>query len=84
MPKIYLCNDVIKFLNNVIYLGVFLNNNLNDDNDISRQVCYLYEKSYQLKVTFSKPSYTVKIYYLIIIVHHFMLVIYGLNIYVLH
>ena len=79
VPKVFLCNNVVKFKNNVKYLGVFLNNNLKDDDDICRQVRYLYEKAYQLKATFSKCSRTIKIYYLIITVLRFMLVIYGLN-----
>ena len=44
VPKVFLCNNVVKFKNNVKYLGVFLNNNLKDDDDISRQVRYLYGK----------------------------------------
>ena len=52
VPKVFLCNNVVKFKNNVKYLGVFLNNNLKDDNDIGRQVRYLYGKSFQLKATF--------------------------------
>ena len=58
--KIFFCNNVVKFKNNVKYLGVFLNNNLKDDDDICRQVRYLYGKSYQLKATFSKCSRTIK------------------------
>ena len=60
VPKVFLCNNVVKFKNNVKYLGVFLNNNLKDDDDICRQVRYLYGKSYQLKATFSKCSHTIK------------------------
>ena len=46
VPKFFLCKNVVKFKNNVKYLGVFLNNNLKDDDDICRH--YLYGKSYQL------------------------------------
>ena len=60
LPKVFLCNNVVKFKNNVKYLGVFLNNNLKDDDDICRQVRYLYGKSYELKTTFSKCSRTIK------------------------
>ena len=60
VPRVFLCNNVVKFKNNVKYLGVFLNNNLKDDDNICRQVRYLYEKSYQLKATFSKCSSTIK------------------------
>ena len=60
VPKVFLCDNVVKFKNNLKYLGVFLNNNLKDDDEIYRQVCYLYEKSYQLKATFSKCSHTIK------------------------
>ena len=41
VPKVFLCNNVVKFKNNVKYLGVFLNNNLKDDDDICQQVRYL-------------------------------------------
>ena len=85
VPKVFLCNNVVKFKNNVKYLGVFLNNNnLKDDDDICLQVRYLYGKSNQLKTTFSKCSRTIKIYYFIITVLRFMLVVYGQNIYSLH
>ena len=60
VPKVFLCNNVVKFKNKVKYLGVFLNNNLKDDDDICRQVRYLYGKSYQLKATFSKCSRSIK------------------------
>ena len=60
VPKVILCNNVVKFKNNVKYLGVFLNNNLKDNDDICRHVRYLYGKSYQLKGTFSKCSCTIK------------------------
>ena len=56
VPKVFLCNNV----HNVKYLGVFLNNNLKDDDDICRQVRYLYGKAYQLKATFSKCFRTIK------------------------
>ena len=36
VPKVFLCNNVVKFKNKVKYLGVFLNNNLKDDDDICR------------------------------------------------
>ena len=62
VPKVFLCNNIVKFRNNVKYLGVFLNNNLKDDDDICRQVRYLYGKSYQLKATFSKCSRIIKKY----------------------
>ena len=52
VPKVFLCNNVVKFKNNVKYLGVFLNNNLKDDDDICRQVRYLYGKSYNQKQLF--------------------------------
>ena len=60
VPKVFLCTNVVKFKNNVKYLGAFLNNNLKDDDDICWQVCYLYGKSYQLKATFSKCFRTIK------------------------
>ena len=60
VPKVFLCNNVLKFKNNVKYLGVFLSNNLKDDDDICRQVRYLYGKSYQLKATFLKCSRIIK------------------------
>ena len=33
LSKVFLCNNVVKFKNDVKYLGVFLNNNLKDDDD---------------------------------------------------
>ena len=61
VPKVFLYNNVVKFKNNVKNLGVFLNNNLkDDDDDICLQVRYLYGKSYQLKTTFSKCFHTIK------------------------
>ena len=60
VPKVFLCNNVVKFKNNINYLGVFLNNNLKDEDDIYRQVRYLYGKSYQLKATFLKCFRTIK------------------------
>ena len=60
VPKVYFYNNVIKFKNNVKYLGVFLKGNLKDDGNICRQVLCLYGKSYQLKATFSKYSRTIK------------------------
>ena len=60
VPKVFFCNNVVKFKNNVKYLGVFLNNNFKDDDNICQQVCYLYGKAYQLKATFSKCFRTIK------------------------
>ena len=41
-PKLSLDGKIIKFVDSVKYLGVFLTDTLSDDCDISRQVKYLY------------------------------------------
>ena len=41
-PKLSLDGKIIKFVDSVKYLGVFLTDTLSDDRDITRQVKYLY------------------------------------------
>ena len=50
----------ISFVNSVRYLGVQLNSNLFDDDDILRQVRFLYGTGNKLKYRFSKCSSVVK------------------------
>ena len=46
----------IRFVNEIKYLGVFLNSKLCDDEDINRQVRYLYGTANRLKTCFYKCS----------------------------
>ena len=50
----------IRFVNEIKYLGVFLNSKLCDDEDINRQVGYLYETANRLKTCFYKFSTKIK------------------------
>ena len=45
----YLVILMIRFVNEIKYLGVFLNTKLRDDEDINRQVHYLYGTANTLK-----------------------------------
>ena len=61
MPVLRLGSDAtISFVNSVRYLGVQLNSNLFDDDDILRQVRFLYGTGNKLKYRFSKCSSVVK------------------------
>ena len=50
----------IKFVNNVVYLGVSFSSDLCDDTDIARQARYLYCAANKLKTCFFKCSIEVK------------------------
>ena len=50
----------IWFVNEIKYLGVFLNSKLCNDEDINRQVCYLYGTANRLKTCFYKCSMKIK------------------------
>ena len=50
----------IKFVNNVVYLGVSISSDLCDDTDIARQARYLYCAANKLKTRFFKYSIEVK------------------------
>ena len=50
----------IRFVNEIKYLGVFLNFKSRDDEDINRQVCYLYVTANRLKTCFYKCSTKIK------------------------
>ena len=50
----------IKFVNNVVYLGVSISSDLCDDTDIARQARYLYCAAKKLKTRFFKCSIEVK------------------------
>ena len=41
-PNVVLSDFKIRFVNEIKYLGVFLNSKLRDDEDIKRQVRYFY------------------------------------------
>ena len=53
-PNVVLGDFKIQFVNEIKYLGVFLNSKLCDDEDINRQVCYLYGTANRLKTYFYK------------------------------
>ena len=50
----------IRFVNEIKYLGVFLNSKLRDDKNINRQVRYLYGTANRLKTCFYKCSTKIK------------------------
>ena len=55
-PKLSLDGKIIKFVDSVKYLGVFLTDTLSDDFDIARQVKYLYAVGSSLRSKFQKCS----------------------------
>ena len=52
--NVVLVDFKIRFVNEIKYLGVFLNSKLRDDEDINRQVRYLYGTANRLKTCFYK------------------------------
>ena len=59
-PNVVLGDFKIRFVNEIKYLGVFLNSKLRDDEDTNRQVCYLYGTANRLKTCFCKCSTKIK------------------------
>ena len=59
-PNMVFGNFKIRFVNEIKYLGVFLNSKLRDDEDINRHVRYLYETANRLKTCFYKCSTKIK------------------------
>ena len=59
-PNIILGGRCIKFVNSVKYLGVLITNDLFDDLDINRHLCYLYCVGNTLRLTFHNCSSQVK------------------------
>ena len=59
-PNVVLSDFKIQFVNEIKYLGVFLNSKLHDDEDINRQVCYLYGTANKLKKCFYKCLIKIK------------------------
>ena len=59
-PNVVLGDFKIRFVNKIKYLGVFLNSKLRDDEDINRQVRYLYGTANKLKICFYKCSTKIK------------------------
>ena len=55
-PKLSRDGKIIKFVDSVKYLGVFLTDTLSDDFDIARQVKYLYAVGSSLRSKFHKCS----------------------------
>ena len=52
-PKVVLCNEQIKFVAEVKYLGILINGPLLDDSDMKRQLRSLYCTANQLRNKFS-------------------------------
>ena len=59
-PTLILNHNKIRFVNSVKYLGVYLSSTLNDDDDIARQVRYIYCCANMLKYRFYQCSRIVK------------------------
>ena len=79
-PNVVLGDFKIRFVNEIKYLGVFLNSKLCNDEDINRQVCYLYGTANRLKTCFYKCSTKKKKkYYFAHIAHLCMHVNYGIS-----
>ena len=59
-PNLSLDGKIIKFVDSVKYLGVFLTDTLSDDCDITRQIKYLYAVGNSLRCKFHKYSIHIK------------------------
>ena len=59
-PNVVLGDFKIRFVNEIKYLGVFFNSKLRYDEDINRQVRYLYKTENRLKTCFYKCSTKIK------------------------
>ena len=59
-PNVVLGDFKIRFVNEIKYLGVFLNSKLRGDEDINRQVRYIYGTANRLKTCFYKCSTKIK------------------------
>ena len=59
-PRLVLKNTKLDFVHDTKYLGVHLNSLLRDDDDINRQVRYMYGTANRLRSCFSKCSAPVK------------------------
>ena len=59
-PTLTLNHNKIKFVDSVKYLGVCLSSTLNDDDDIAKQVRYMYCRANMLKYRFYRCSRIVK------------------------
>ena len=59
-PNVVLGDFKIRFVNEIKYLGVFLNSKLRDNEDIYRQVRYLYGTANRLRTCFYKCSTKIK------------------------
>ena len=59
--KLYLNGSLMKTAVSYTYLGHIINNNLNDNKDIERQLRNFYGKSNMLLRTFGSCSYAVKL-----------------------
>ena len=77
LPKLYIAGNPISFSNFVKYLGIHLNQSLTDNNDIMKQVKFLYTAENKLRSDFSKCTVSDKIRCFALTVHVFMLLNYG-------
>ena len=59
-PNVVLGNFKIRFVNEIKYLGVFVNSKLRGDEDINRQARYLHGTANRLKTCFYKCSTKIK------------------------
>ena len=62
-PNVILGDFKIRFVNKIKCLGVFLNTKLHNDEDINRQVRYLYGTANRLNKCFYKCLTKIKMYY---------------------
>ena len=60
LPELYVAGDPINLSNFVKYLGIHLNQSLTDDDDIMRQVKFLYTAGNKLQSDFLKYSVSVE------------------------
>ena len=75
--SIFLSGTKIKFSDKVRYLGIFINQYLQDDDDIKRLVKMLYSAANKLRSRFVKCSSTIKICCFVFTVFPYMVVIYS-------
>ena len=61
VPDMYLNNEVLPYFSKVKYLGVFLDNCVQDDDDISRHIKAIYSRGNSMINKFKMCSYDVKL-----------------------
>ena len=60
VPPVFLCDTELKFVTDIKYLGIFLNADMTDHDDMNRHVRYLYAKGNMLLQKFKNCSDNVK------------------------